>query len=55
METEMQTSTKFIAVLLIIVGVSSLVYTYSKCGNKTFFLGNGGVFAAASGMCDKGE
>lgn len=40
-------------VLFMIFGIASSVYTFSKCGMKSFFLGNGGFYAAMSGMCDQ--
>ena len=38
-------------VLMLIV--STAVYTFSKCGWYTFALGNGAAMAAVTGMCDK--
>jgi hypothetical protein len=39
-------------VFAVVMGLSTLSYTWSKCGAKTFILGNGGFAAAATGMCD---
>jgi hypothetical protein len=39
-------------VIFLVVGIAAFVYTFNKCGAKTFLLGNGGLYAAASGMCD---
>jgi hypothetical protein len=39
-------------VICLVVGIAAFVYTFNKCGAKTFLLGNGGLYAAASGMCD---
>ncbi len=41
--------TSFIALLML----SSIAYTFSKCGPKAFLLGNGAFYAAMSGMCDE--
>jgi hypothetical protein len=43
---------KICAVICLVVGIASFAYTFNKCGAKTFLLGNGGLYAAASGMCD---
>ena len=40
-------------VLFLIIGIGSVGYTWSKCGAKTLMLGNGGLTAAATGMCDQ--
>lgn len=49
----------FILVMIvnIFIGIVILGYVTDKCGAKGLLLGNGGLFAAASGMCDenKGE
>jgi len=37
----------------LVIAVAAFSFTWSKCGAKTFLLGNGGVAAAATGMCDK--
>jgi hypothetical protein len=38
---------------ILIVGISAFAYSASKCGiGKTFLLGNGAFYAAATGMCD---
>jgi hypothetical protein len=42
-----------LAVLFLWIGVGSVVFTFQKCGAKALFLGNGGLAAAATGMCDK--
>ena len=39
-------------VICLVLGLSALSYTWSKCGAKTLILGNGGLAAAATGMCD---
>jgi hypothetical protein len=39
--------------LFLILGIASFSFTWSKCGPKTLILGNGGLAAAATGMCDK--
>jgi len=39
----------FFAALLL----SVIVFTFSKCGTKAFFLGNGAINAAVTGMCDE--
>jgi hypothetical protein len=38
--------------VFIAVGATTITYTFSKCGAKAFLLGNGGLYAAASGLCD---
>ena len=45
---------KIVIVLTLIAGISAFVYSSSKCGiGKTFLLGNGALYAAVTGMCDK--
>lgn len=39
-------------VICLVLGLAALSFTWSKCGAKTLFLGNGGLTAAATGMCD---
>lgn len=39
-------------VLIMVLSLSALTYTWSKCGAKTLILGNGGFAAAVTGMCD---
>jgi hypothetical protein len=39
-------------VIALMIGIGALSYTWSKCGAKTLILGNGGLTAAATGMCD---
>jgi hypothetical protein len=39
-------------VIALVLGIGAFGYTFSKCGAKTFLLGNGGLAAAATGMCD---
>jgi hypothetical protein len=39
-------------VICLVLGIAALVFTFEKCGAKTFILGNGGLAAAATGMCD---
>lgn len=41
-----------LAVVMLVLGVGSLVYTWQKCGWKTLMLGNGGFYAASMGLCD---
>lgn len=38
---------------VIMLMLSASAYTFSKCGWKALFLGNGAGFAAVSGMCDE--
>lgn len=38
--------------MCLILGTAFLTYTFKECGVKTFLLGNGAVYAAATGMCD---
>jgi hypothetical protein len=35
-----------------VIAVMAFSYTWSKCGAKTLILGNGGLVAAATGLCD---
>jgi len=35
-----------------VIAISAIVYTFQQCGARTFLLGNGGFFAAMTGMCD---
>jgi hypothetical protein len=39
-------------IFTLLLGIAALSYTWSKCGAKTLILGNGGLTAAATGMCD---
>ena len=39
-------------VLALLLGIAALSYTWSKCGARTLILGNGGLAAAVTGMCD---
>jgi hypothetical protein len=39
-------------VIALVLGLAALSFTRSKCGSKTLILGNGGLAAAATGMCD---
>jgi hypothetical protein len=34
-------------------GIATLFFVVSKCGAKGLLYGNGAVYVAASGMCDK--
>jgi hypothetical protein len=38
---------------VVLLMLSASAYTFSKCGWKALFLGNGAGFAAVSGMCDE--
>jgi hypothetical protein len=40
-------------VVCIVLGIVTLFYTLNKCGAKALLLGNGALYAAASGMCDE--
>jgi len=35
-----------------VIAISASVYAFQQCGAKTLLLGNGGFFAAMTGMCD---
>jgi hypothetical protein len=39
-------------IFALLLGIAVLSFTWSKCGAKTLILGNGGLAAAATGMCD---
>lgn len=41
-----------VALVVLVVGVSAMVFTFTHCGWKTFFLGSGGFYAASMGLCD---
>lgn len=41
-----------LSVLFLIIGIGAVGFTWSKCGARTLVLGNGGLAAAATGMCD---
>lgn len=40
-------------VIALTLGLSVLSYTWGKCGAKSLLLGNGGLTAAVTGMCDQ--
>lgn len=42
-----------IVIVFTVFGIGLTAFTFNKCGMKTFFLGNGGAYAAFSGMCDE--
>lgn len=44
---------KLWAVFCLVAGIATLVYTFSHCGPKALLLGDGALYAAASGMCDE--
>ena len=39
--------------LVLLLGIGTAAYTFSKCGWYTFALGKGASMAAITGMCDK--
>jgi hypothetical protein len=41
-----------LSVLFLIIGIGAVGFTWKECGAKTLILGNGGLAAAATGMCD---
>jgi hypothetical protein len=41
-----------VMVITLVLGLAAISFTFSKCGAKTFILGNGALAAAATGMCD---
>ncbi len=44
---------KFWLIFCLVAGISAFAYSVNKCGiGKTFLLGNGALYAAATGMCD---
>jgi hypothetical protein len=43
---------KVLWVIFLVAGVAAAVYTFKECGTKALFLGNGGLYAAATGMCE---
>lgn len=47
-----RTAKTLIVILFTVLGIGLTAFTFSKCGMKALFLGNGGLYAAASGMCD---
>lgn len=44
---------KIVSAIVLILGIASTVYTFKECGMKALFLGNGGFYAAISGMCNE--
>ena len=38
--------------IFLILGFSSLTYSWDRCGSKTLLLGKNAPLAAAAGMCD---
>jgi len=42
-----------LAILFLSIGISAVGFTWSKCGARTLILGNGGLAAAATGMCEE--
>ena len=41
-----------LGILFLVFAVGSIGFIWSKCGARTLILGNGGFYAAATGMCD---
>ena len=41
-----------LGILFLTLVIFSIGFTWSKCGARTLMLGNAGVYAAATGMCD---
>lgn len=41
-----------IGVIVVVLGISGLAFTFKECGWKTLLLGNGGFYAAVMGLCD---
>lgn len=44
---------KMMAGFIAFLALSTLVFTFQKCGWNTFLLGNGAGMAAMTGVCDK--
>ena len=42
---------KIVFAFFTILSIAATIYTFKECGTKAFFLGNGGFYAAISGMC----
>jgi len=42
----------FLLLLFVVFNIGMAAFTFSKCGSRTLMLGNGGAYAAFSGMCD---
>ena len=40
-----------IATLYVGISVMTVVYVFQTCGVQAFFLGNGALYAARTGMC----
>ena len=38
---------------MLFLGLSATVYSFGKCGATAFLYGNGALYAAVSGACDK--
>ena len=44
---------KILAVVFLVIGIASAVFTFKECGTRALFLGNGATYAAMTGMCDQ--
>jgi len=40
-----------LAIMILWIGISAVIFTWRECGAKTLLLGNGGFYAAAMEMC----
>lgn len=47
--------TAIIVALVAFLAISTQVWIIQKCGWNAFFLGDGALYAALSGMCDNVE
>ena len=52
MRNEVPVWAYIVAVMFLIVASGAISFTWKECGWKTMLLGNGGFFAAVSGMCE---
>lgn len=50
---EIPTWIKVLWVIFLVASIAATVYTFKECGAKALFLGNGGFYAAVTGMCDE--
>lgn len=41
-----------VIIIWFVIAIGAFTFTWSKCGANTLLLGNGGLTAAAAGMCD---
>jgi hypothetical protein len=45
--------TYVVGLVFLLMAITSIGFTWSKCGAKTLLLGNGGFYAAVLGLCEE--